>query len=91
MAAIPREKKGGRPQPSGLTADDLAALLTLSDNLPDQEAAILLLIILGGMRVTEIIDLDVTDITLSHDRTKVRIRNRGPGAVALFPPVVGRN
>lgn len=91
MATIERARGQRRPQPSGLTREDFLQLLTASDSVADRDAALLLLFLLGGLRTSEVVDLNVDDLKFAHEGVEVHLRSRTVGTVASFPRIVARH
>lgn len=90
MAAIERARGQRRPQPSGLTREDFLKLLAASETIADREASLLLLFLLGGLRTSEVVDLNADDLEFTQAGVKIHVRTRTVGTVATFPPGVAR-
>jgi site-specific recombinase XerD len=79
VLCIPQQRKD-TPLPSYLTPDEVNALLNAAckDRRSGlRDGAMLLLMIMGGMRVSELVGLRLSDLTFRDTRLDLRIRGKG--------------
>ena len=90
MASVPREKLARRPEPTGLTLREYSALLTAAEERSDRDAAMILLMMLGGFRLSEVLALNISDVEVLDHNVRLRIRDRRIGETQILPPIVAR-
>lgn len=78
------------PGPTGLTQQDILAIISVLEHRPDRDASMVLLLLLGGFRLREVLDLNVEDVKVSADVATITIRGRKVGSVQTLPPIIAK-
>lgn len=89
---VRRPRVADESSTSGLTLDELKALLHTADQHGPRSGAVVGLLILTGVRVSEALNADVSDITIDQGHRVLRITRKGgkPGKVVLPTPALQR-
>lgn len=77
--SAPKHHKRGRRAPEGLDGLEVKRLSRAAEKLPVRDRAIVALLRLAGLRVSELVALDVDDVPVTARKGKVIVR-RGKGA-----------
>lgn len=79
--------------PKAISPDDIERLLRApaeeSGAKAERDLALLETLYASGMRVTELVSLDLADIELSHDNGQIRVKGKKPNAKERLIPISG--
>jgi integrase/recombinase XerD len=84
VAAVRRPKVGSDTQSPGLDRDELSALVETARRAAPRTYALVLLFALNGLRISEALGADVTDLDVERGHRVLRIKRKG-GKRATIP------
>ncbi len=77
VAAVRRPKVGSESQSTGLDRDELSALIAASVDDGPRSAALVLLLGMNGLRVSEVVGADIGDLDTERGHRVLRITRKG--------------